>query len=87
LFGGPQSLPVQAQLILDAGRTDNWASLSKGGLPKLMLGLLAMSFDAVFCVQHYILYRGSGDRDEAHADEGDAQPPRPTERDRLLDAA
>ncbi|KAJ1654781.1 hypothetical protein IWQ61_005346 [Dispira simplex] len=49
-----------AQLLLDAGRLDNWDGVL-GNPVKLGLALVSMAFDVVFMVQHYILYRRNAD--------------------------
>ncbi|GAA97858.1 uncharacterized protein L969DRAFT_598004 [Mixia osmundae IAM 14324] len=50
--GGVLSL---AQLVLDAGRNDDWSAIT-GNPGKLGLALLSLAFDSVFLVQHYLLY-------------------------------
>lgn len=42
--------------IVDSINKEDWSELS-GNLPKLLIGLLCMSFDCVFFVQHFGLYR------------------------------
>ncbi|KAJ1967991.1 hypothetical protein IWQ62_001515 [Dispira parvispora] len=49
-----------AQLLLDAGRLDNWDGVL-GNPVKLGLALVSMAFDVVFMIQHYVLYRRNAD--------------------------
>lgn len=77
LTGGVCSL---AQLLLDASINDDWGSL-RGNPAKLILGLIAISFDGIFLLQHYILYRHSnGKADEPEAEDAGE----PDERTRLV---
>ena len=45
-----------SQLLLDAGCTRNWDSIT-GDAVKFGLGIISMSFDVFFLVQHFVLYR------------------------------
>jgi hypothetical protein len=53
-----------------------------------ILGILAMSFDVVFMLQHYVLYRSSNSDSSvggaAESDHGDAQEAVPNERTPLV---
>ncbi|KAF9185279.1 hypothetical protein BGZ51_002754 [Haplosporangium sp. Z 767] len=60
--GGVLSL---AQLVLDAYISGDWSGIS-GDPIKLGLGFLSISFDLVFMIQHYVLYR---DRTDFYASE------------------
>jgi cystinosin len=51
------------QLVLEAAITDNWGGLL-GDIVKLLLGIISMSFDVIFMVQHYCLYKGADPDDE-----------------------
>jgi cystinosin len=46
-----------AQLLLDAGCTGEWADMVGGDPVKFGLGFLSMFFDAIFMLQHFVLYR------------------------------
>lgn len=48
------------QMILQGANTDDW-SIFYGNPVKLGLGLVSMIFDVIFMVQHYCLYRNSGE--------------------------
>ena len=52
LSGGILSL---LQLILDSSLQNDWSGIS-GNPVKLGLGIVSMSFDILFMVQHYLLY-------------------------------
>lgn len=52
-IGGSLSV---AQLLLDAGRTNDWSAVT-GNPAKLMLGNVSMFFDVIFMVQHFCFYR------------------------------
>lgn len=54
LLGGLMSLAQQALDAVIQGTADVFT----GNVPKLLLALLSISFDIVFIVQHYVLYRG-----------------------------
>jgi len=45
-------------LILESGLSDDWSAIS-GDIVKVLLGLISMSFDVVFFVQHFYLYKDS----------------------------
>ena len=49
------------QLLLDTAFDADWSAVT-GNPTKLMLGNITLFFDAVFFVQHYILYRPSHKR-------------------------
>jgi cystinosin len=53
------------QLFLDAFLSNDFSGVF-GNLAKLGLSLLAMGFDVLFIIQHYVLYR---DRKEAPNEE------------------
>ena len=53
-----------AQLFLDASLSNDFSGIT-GNLAKLGLGLLAMSFDVLFMIQHYVLYRAREDKESA----------------------
>ncbi|GAA5900902.1 cystinosin-like protein ERS1 [Sporobolomyces salmoneus] len=55
LTGGTLSL---AQLVLDSWIADDWKGIT-GNPAKLGLSLLTLGFDAIFIIQHYVLYRHS----------------------------
>merc|ERR1712093_30085 len=65
LTGGGCSL---AQMLIDAARSDDWGSL-RGNPAKLILSILAMSFDLLFITQHYILYRHSNNVKQQQQDQ------------------
>ncbi|KAL3993642.1 lysosomal Cystine Transporter family protein [Acanthocheilonema viteae] len=48
------------QMILQGANTDDW-SIFYGNPVKFGLGLVSMQFDVIFMVQHYCLYRNSGE--------------------------
>jgi cystinosin len=52
LSGGILSL---LQLILDSSLQNDWSGIS-GNPAKFGLGILSMSFDVLFMIQHYLLY-------------------------------
>lgn len=59
LAGGVFSM---VQLVLDSSLQGDWSGVT-GNPVKLLLGNVTIFFDAIFCIQHYILYRnahGSG---------------------------
>ncbi|GAA5933958.1 hypothetical protein JCM1841_002545 [Sporobolomyces salmonicolor] len=58
LTGGTLSL---AQLVLDAWIDADWRAIT-GNPGKLGLSLLSLSFDLVFVVQHFVLYRDARSR-------------------------
>ncbi|GAA6000009.1 hypothetical protein JCM10207_006011 [Rhodosporidiobolus poonsookiae] len=70
--GGLLSL---TQLVLDSWIDNDWRGIT-GNPGKLGLSFLSLAFDALFIVQHYILYR--------HAREGAQGEEREGERERLL---
>lgn len=55
LAGGILSL---AQLILDSSMNGDWSGVT-GNPVKFWLGLTTLGYDGLFCVQHYILYKGN----------------------------
>ncbi|GAA5849892.1 hypothetical protein JCM3766R1_001683 [Sporobolomyces carnicolor] len=55
LTGGILSL---MQLVLDSWAAQDWTGIT-GNPAKLGLSLLTLGFDAIFIVQHYVLYRAS----------------------------
>lgn len=52
-----------AQLFLDAFLSNDFSGIV-GNLVKLGLGVLAMGFDVLFMIQHYVLYREKGKEPE-----------------------
>lgn len=44
------------QLVLDSSLQSDWSGIT-GNPVKLLLGNVTIFFDAIFCVQHYVLYR------------------------------
>ncbi|KAK9896366.1 PQ-loop-domain-containing protein [Cystobasidium minutum MCA 4210] len=86
--GGSCSL---AQLFLDAHLNDDWGSI-RGNPAKLILAVLAVSFDILFLVQHYILYRHSNAADSSgksgarggEEEHGEEEEREPDERTRLV---
>ena len=46
------------QLFLDAFLSNDYSGIN-GNLPKLGLSLLAIGFDILFMLQHYVFYRKS----------------------------
>ncbi|VDK83792.1 unnamed protein product [Litomosoides sigmodontis] len=48
------------QMLLQGANTDDW-SIFYGNPVKLGLGMVSMQFDVIFMVQHYCLYRNSGE--------------------------
>ena len=65
LSGGVLSI---AQLILDSSFEADWSGVT-GNPIKFLLGNVSIFFDAIFVVQHYILYRH---RSEETTDNGDS---------------
>ena len=63
-----------AQLVLDSSLQSDWSGIT-GNPVKLLLGNVSIFFDAIFCIQHYLLYRKSAE---------DKQPPGPGEQTPLL---
>jgi len=43
------------QLTLDCWAISDWSAMT-GNLAKLLIGILSLSFDAIFLVQHFVLY-------------------------------
>ncbi len=82
--GGTLSL---AQLFLDAGLSKDWSAVT-GDFPKLALSLISLSYDAVLCVQHFILYKDNRDdaqaQEENDEQESSTQGRTPSERTPLL---
>ncbi|GAA5917659.1 hypothetical protein JCM6882_003425 [Rhodosporidiobolus microsporus] len=70
--GGSLSL---AQLVLDSWIDNDWRGIT-GNPGKLGLSFLSLAFDALFLLQHYVLYRHLSPSAEEEAEQG--------ERDRLL---
>lgn len=52
---------------------DDWGNI-KGNLTKFGLGLLSMSFDILFIIQHYVLYRNREDKDRIQSSSSDDDP-------------
>jgi cystinosin len=52
-----------AQLIIDSSFQDDWSGVTGNPL-KFLLGNVTIFFDLVFVVQHYILYKSSGDGED-----------------------
>lgn len=73
MTGGILSL---VQLVIDSALDHDWRGIT-GNPGKLGLSFLALGFDTLFLVQHFILYRGAEHEDESEA----AADP---ERDRLF---
>ena len=59
LTGGALSL---LQLVIDSSLQGDWSGL-KGNPVKLGLSCISMFFDAVFIVQHFVLYRHRPEHD------------------------
>ena len=57
LAGGVLSI---AQLFIDSYLEGDWSGVT-GNPVKFALGQVSVVFDVVFCVQHYLLYRGAKD--------------------------
>ncbi|KAJ6124615.1 hypothetical protein N7471_011932 [Penicillium samsonianum] len=53
LAGGVLSM---LQLVLDSSLQNDWSGIT-GNPVKLLLGNVTILFDAIFCIQHYVLYR------------------------------
>lgn len=51
-----------AQLCIDSYLQGDWSGVS-GNVVKLALGNVSVFFDVIFITQHYVLYRGSHERD------------------------
>lgn len=60
------------QLVLDSSLQGDWSGIT-GNPVKLLLGNITIFFDAIFCVQHYILYRDPPDLKSA-SDLGEQSP-------------
>ena len=58
LVGGGFSL---IQVILDSCYDNDWSGIT-GNPAKFLLANITIVFDLVFVIQHYVLYRGSGDK-------------------------
>lgn len=58
LIGGILSL---IQMVLLAINYNDWSSLF-GSITKLVIGIVAIGFDLIFMIQHYILYRKSSEQ-------------------------
>ena len=56
VVGGVLSI---AQLVIDSSLQGDWSGIL-GNPVKFGLGNVSMFFDAIFMVQHYILYKGNG---------------------------
>ncbi|GAA5868201.1 hypothetical protein JCM3774_000597 [Rhodotorula dairenensis] len=74
MTGGILSL---IQLVIDSALDHDWRGIT-GNPGKLGLSFLALGFDTLFLVQHYVLYRGAEEEDESQQVTGES------ERDRLL---
>lgn len=48
------------QLVLDCNDQNDWAGV-EGNFVKIALGVISGSYDIIFCIQHYIIYPGTGD--------------------------
>lgn len=48
------------QLVLDSSLQSDWSGIT-GNPVKLLLGNVTIFFDAIFCIQHYVLYRDTPD--------------------------
>jgi cystinosin len=57
LAGGVLSM---VQLVLDSSLQSDWSGIT-GNPVKLLLGNVTIFFDAIFCIQHYILYQDTPD--------------------------
>lgn len=57
LAGGILSM---LQLVLDSSLQSDWSGIT-GNPVKLLLGNVTIFFDAIFCIQHYVLYRDTPD--------------------------
>lgn len=57
LIGGVLSI---SQLLIDSSLNGDWSGVT-GNPVKFALGQVSIMFDAVFVVQHYILYAGAKD--------------------------
>ncbi|KAE8350212.1 PQ loop repeat-domain-containing protein [Aspergillus coremiiformis] len=64
LAGGILSL---LQLFIDSSFQDDWSGIT-GNPVKLLLSNISILFDALFMVQHYILYRDADDTVDKHSD-------------------
>lgn len=49
------------QLVLDSSLQSDWSGIT-GNPVKLLLGNVTIFFDAIFCIQHYVLYRDTPDQ-------------------------
>ncbi|KAJ5045317.1 hypothetical protein NUH16_002132 [Penicillium rubens] len=58
LAGGVLSM---LQLVLDSSLQSDWSGIT-GNPVKLLLGNVTIFFDAIFCIQHYVLYRDTPDQ-------------------------
>lgn len=65
LLGGVCSI---AQLLIDSSLQNDWSGLT-GNPVKFGLGNISFVVDAVFMVQHYVLYRGRDDGGEVEEGE------------------
>ena len=63
------------QLVLDSSLQSDWSGIT-GNPVKLLLGNVTIFFDAIFCIQHYVLYRDTPDLKRT---------PGPSEQSPLLD--
>ncbi|GAA5983968.1 hypothetical protein JCM10908_005995 [Rhodotorula pacifica] len=79
MAGGILSL---VQLVIDSALDHDWRGIT-GNPGKLGLSFLALGFDTLFLVQHYILYRGAEEEDESKR----AAAEEDSERDRLMPPA
>ncbi|KAJ5143580.1 uncharacterized protein N7515_002367 [Penicillium bovifimosum] len=62
LAGGALSM---LQLVLDSSLQSDWSGIT-GNPVKLLLGNITIFFDAIFCIQHYVLYRDPPDLKGTH---------------------
>ncbi|CAG7950441.1 unnamed protein product [Penicillium nalgiovense] len=69
LGGGVLSM---LQLVLDSSLQNDWSGIT-GNPVKLLLGNVTIFFDAIFCIQHYVLYRDTPDL-KGTSDPGEQSP-------------
>ena len=60
LVGGVLSI---AQLVIDSSLQSDWSGVTQNPV-KFGLGQLAIVFDSIFILQHYVLYRNAKKIDE-----------------------
>jgi cystinosin len=56
VVGGTLSI---VQLVIDSSLQSDWSGIT-GNPVKLGLGQIAIAFDIIFMLQHYVFYRGAG---------------------------